>query len=62
MLLYPVLLNTIEGNGIASIFAILIAVLVIWRHRENITRLREGKENKISFKSKKNGDDGKADK
>lgn len=62
MLLYPVLLNTIEGNGIASIFAILIAVLIIWRHRENITRLREGKENKISFKSKKNGDDGKADK
>ena len=62
MLLYPVLLNSVEGDGIASIFAILIAALVIWRHRENITRLREGKENKISLKSKKNGKDGKADK
>ncbi len=62
MLLYPVFLSSLEGNGVANIFAILIAVLVIWRHRENITRLREGKENKISFKSKKNGGDGKADK
>ncbi|MBQ2732529.1 MAG: glycerol-3-phosphate 1-O-acyltransferase PlsY [Clostridia bacterium] len=62
MLLYPVFLSSIEGLGISNIFAILIAALVIWRHRENITRLREGKENKISFKGKKNGGDGKADK
>jgi len=55
MLLYPVFLNTIEGAGISNIFALCIAALVIWRHRSNIVRLREGKENKISFSKNKDG-------
>ena len=54
-MLYPVILNRIYGPGISNIFAMVIAVLVIYRHRENIKRLWNGKENKISL-SKKNKD------
>lgn len=38
----------VDGNYI--IYAILIAVLVIFNHRENVKRLLSGKENKIDFK------------
>ena len=62
VMLYPVFLNRIYGAGVSNIFAMLIAILIVWRHRENIKRLWHGKENKISLKSKKNGKDGKADK
>ncbi len=34
------------------ILTVLIAVLIIYRHKENITRLKNGEESKISFKSK----------
>ena len=34
------------------IFGIALALLVIFNHRSNIVRLREGKENKLSFKKK----------
>jgi len=27
----------------------VIALLIIWKHRENIVRLREGRENKVTF-------------
>ncbi len=32
------------------LFALLIAVLVLFKHRENVKRLMQGKENKFSFK------------
>lgn len=35
-----------------GLWAILIALLGIWRHRSNIQRLLQGKENKISFQKK----------
>ena len=55
--LFPVLTVFIRTNylvpGNYIIFGIILAVLVIFNHRENVKRLLEGKENKLSFKSKK---------
>ncbi len=54
MLLYPFILSGIDtwlvGGCPYVLFALLTAVLVIFKHRENIKRLREGKESKFSFK------------
>ena len=41
-----------EGSGY-FIYSIVLALLVLFNHRSNIARLLQGKENKISFKSKK---------
>ncbi len=55
-ILYPVLVMFIHTNYTVSegsnylIFAIILAILVVFNHRTNIKRLLEGKENKISFK------------
>ena len=55
-ILYPVLtlFNVGEKFFIVSgnyfIFSIILAVIVIFNHRENIKRILEGKENKLSFK------------
>ncbi|MEG1742823.1 MAG: glycerol-3-phosphate 1-O-acyltransferase PlsY [Clostridia bacterium] len=38
---------------IPMIFAIFVGLLVIFMHRENIKRIYEGKENKITFKKQK---------
>ena len=35
-----------------GIWAVLVAAMGIWRHRSNIQRLLQGKENKINFKKK----------
>lgn len=53
--LFPILTifireNYIISNGYYFVFAILLAILVIFNHKENIKRLLEGKENKFSFK------------
>ncbi|MDD6799875.1 MAG: glycerol-3-phosphate 1-O-acyltransferase PlsY [Firmicutes bacterium] len=56
MLMYPLVLynfTPLNSEKFKVIFALIIAVFVIWLHRSNITRLRQGTENKISFKSKK---------
>ena len=54
LLLYPVVLNFIDtflyGGCPYVIFAVLMAVLVVAKHWENIKRLSQGKENKFSFK------------
>ena len=61
MLMYPFVLNTIDtwlsGGCPYVIFALLMAVLVIFKHRENIKRLRQGKENKFSFKKSVKSDE-----
>lgn len=41
------------GSGFAFIAAFLIAILVIVKHHENLSRLAHGKENKFSFKKSK---------
>ncbi len=61
MLLYPFILYrfSLMGPTIRSymvfpqraLFAILIMLLVIWKHRSNIIRLWNGKENKFSLHS-----------
>ena len=40
----------VEGNYV--VFAIILAILVIFNHRENVKRLLKGTENKLSFKNK----------
>lgn len=51
--LYPILVYFIYDNSIEkTIFAAIIALLVIFKHRSNIRRLIKGEENKISLKSK----------
>jgi len=32
-----------------SVVAAIVALLIVWKHRDNIARLREGRENKIAF-------------
>jgi glycerol-3-phosphate acyltransferase PlsY len=52
MMVYPLILFRITGGGFHVIIAAVIAVFVIFLHRGNIKRLREGTENKLSFKRK----------
>ena len=55
-ILYPVLVLFIHTNYTISegssyfIFSVILAIIVAFNHRENIKRLLEGKENKLSFK------------
>ena len=67
VLIYPFILNGMDtwlsGGCPYVLFALLISVLVIFKHRENIKRLREGTESKFSFKkSVKSGDKNNQDK
>lgn len=54
VLIYPFLLSAVDtwllGGCPYVLFALLISVLVIFKHRENIKRLRAGTESKFSFK------------
>ena len=53
-ILYPVLTLFIPQNYIVEgnyiIYSILLAVLIVFNHRENVKRLLNGTENRISFK------------
>jgi len=53
VLVYPLILNKMTGYGMHNIIAIFLALLITYLHRQNIMRLINGKENKISFKNKK---------
>jgi glycerol-3-phosphate acyltransferase PlsY len=48
-LMYPLLLNTIRGPGLHNLIALIIAVLVWVRHKENIKRLWSKEERKFDF-------------
>ena len=51
LLMYPLFLSMIDPHGAQfAIFAILIAALVIFMHRENIKRLLNRTESKFEFK------------
>ena len=56
-ILFPVLTVFITNNylvpGNYIIFGIILAILVIFNHRENVKRLLTGTENKLSFKGTK---------
>lgn len=53
-LIYPLLLSRMNRGDpqICMLFAIAITVIVVVKHRSNIKRLIEGKENKLSFSKK----------
>lgn len=56
MLFYPLFLKAFPIFGYYSpheLFAVLMALLVIAKHYDNIRRLWQGKENKFSFKKSK---------
>ncbi len=55
VIFYPILLVAFSGgqNPTACIIAVLMAVAVVYMHRDNIKRLRDGNERKLSFKKKK---------
>lgn len=56
VLLYPLVLDRIErllnpsGGSAFTLFAVLVAVLVVFKHKENIKRLLNHTESKFSFK------------
>ena len=55
--LYPVLMSAFElrnnGSPTATLLSVVITVLVVFMHRENLKRLKEGKESKLSLGKKK---------
>ena len=48
--LFPILTIFMTDNFGAKVISIIIALLVIFNHRANIKRLKDGTENKLSFK------------
>ena len=56
-ILYPVLTLFIPQNYIIPgnyiIYSVVLAVIIVFNHRENVKRLLSGTENKISFKGTK---------
>ena len=55
LIFYPIILTAFSGgqNPTACIMAVLMALAVVFMHRENIQRLRNGTERKISLGKKK---------
>ncbi len=54
MIFYPIILKAFSGqqNFVAQGMAVLMACLVVFMHRENLKRLAQGKESKLTFKKK----------
>ena len=48
--LFPILTIFMTDNLVIKVISVIIGLLVIFNHRTNIKRLKEGTENKISFK------------
>lgn len=47
---FPIMTHVVYGSVRLTVLSLLMAVLVIWAHRENITRLVHGTENKFRFR------------
>lgn len=45
--LAPILAGAFKEPLVYSAFALAAAVVIVWRHRENLKRLREGRENRF---------------
>lgn len=52
MIFYPIILPAFREQGTACWTAVIMALLVVFMHRENIRRLMNKTESKISFKKK----------
>lgn len=62
-LIYPLIMARMTQAGIVeTACGILMAVLIVFNHRENIKRLYAGKENKFSFSKKEKKDDTSSEK
>lgn len=48
--LFPILTVFMADSFSAKLISIIIGTFVIFNHRTNLKRLKEGTENKISFK------------
>ena len=54
MMLYPIILNRLgELDIVPVVCSFAVAILIIFKHRENIKRLLNGTENKIKLFTKK---------
>ncbi len=62
MMLYNFMITKYGYSDLRLIIAFVTGVLIIFMHRSNIKRLREGKENKINLKKKPREDKNKKDK
>jgi glycerol-3-phosphate acyltransferase PlsY len=56
-ILFPVLLVVFSQPPAIILVGTVLALIALYRHRENIKRLLKGKENKFSFSSKKKRED-----
>ena len=65
VVIFPMVLRAFHpAEPVKFLCSLLIAVFVVFMHRDNIKRLYEGKESKIDFslfRKKKNKDDGDAE-
>ena len=52
VLVYPLLLANLTGHGPHVLFAIFIALLVVFLHRANVKRLINGEESKLNLRKK----------
>jgi glycerol-3-phosphate acyltransferase PlsY len=43
-------------NGIMALVTIILAILIVYCHRENLKRISQGTERQLSFGGKKDGD------
>jgi glycerol-3-phosphate acyltransferase PlsY len=67
-ILYPIIVNgyfniVLHGQtpGLISLSTILLAILIVWCHRENLKRISERTERKISIGGKKKKDESDAE-
>ncbi len=62
-LLYPLILRAFTGSsaGLTVAMAILSAIFVVFRHKENLKRLYHGQESKIQLRKKRADSDGKGE-
>ena len=64
LIMYPLVLNAFSRftdpprNPTACALAVIMALLVVFMHRENLKRLLNGTERRVSFKKKKKNPDG----
>ncbi len=56
MCLYPIMMSAFElnnnGSPTATLLSVVMTALVVFMHRENLKRLKDGKESKLSFGKK----------
>jgi len=53
LMIYPLILNRLTGTGLHNVFAILLMLMVVLLHREEIKRIGAGTEKKLNFGRKK---------